>query len=624
MSKNVDTVLFYFLFFFFFLIACTDHRPAQPPDVSGLGRDSTRIVQYIDSALKIPNRADSFLQLSQQLITDRPELEDTYNLSYGRYLILSGELDQARDHVQQVIDGFGTDTLSYGLAKYHNLLAAVAGYGKEQEESVSQFQQAIKIYELYGDDRQASVIKFNLANIFFARLDYESAYKYSSEALGALEVAKDTAMLTLCMSISSIATANLKKLDIATRYATEALKLAEQHPNLQGELFANYAMGEVELTKGEYQTALDRLQQAIHLGEEHGMLQWLIPVRASLLRAYVGAKDFRSAISAGEKLLEQAKTFNNRDILYSAYKHLSTAFEQTGQYQRAYTYLKDGDELLREQISEANERAIHDMLVKYEAEQKKNTILRQENELAGQRMWGVIISVVALTAIFGLLWIWRSSQQKNRLQAKEKENAVFHALNTGEEQERKRLASELHDGIASNLVAIKLQLENRENDSSENSPILELVEKTHGEIRKIAHNLSPIDFDNTSLPQAIDSFTQECSSENCEVLFYTNIGEQTGHFQKDRALIIYRTIQELTQNALKHAEASTVNVQLLQKAKEYLLTIEDDGKGFDATSGLPTQSGLHKLFGRLKKINAEVDLESRPGSGTAIFIRLNT
>lgn len=623
LKTTLQSVSCFILFpsvFFLFLIACNDHGPTQIPRVSDLEKDSVRIVQYIDSALKTPNRADSFLQQSQRLIADRPELEDIYNLSYGRYLILSGELDQARNHVQQVIDGFGTDTLNYGLAKYHNLLAAVAGYSKEQEKSVSQFQQAIKIYELHHDQRQAAIIKFNLANIFFARLDYHSAYKYSSEALEPLVASRDTAMLTLCLAISSIATANLNEIDVSERYALEALELAEQHPNLQGKLFANYAMGEVELAKTEYPKAIARLTQTIAHGEEHSMLQWLVPIRASLLRAYVDAEDFPSAIPAGEKLVEQATVFNNRDVLYSAYKHLAHALEKQGQHQRAYAYLKDADELFKEHMSEANERAIHDMLVKYEVERKRNIILTQENDLARQRMWGTIILTGALAVIFGLLWVWKNSRQKNKLLTKERENAVFQALNTGEEQERKRLSAELHDGIASNLVAIKLQLE-QEVLSAENNRVLALVSQTHREVRKVAHNLSPMDFSSITLSQAIRSFAQECSSENCFVSFQTNITGQIEHFDKDTALIIYRSVQELMQNALKHANASAINVQLMQKdSATYMVSIEDNGKGFDSEAELSQKGGLHNLFARLEKIRADVNLESHPGAGTSVFI----
>ena len=96
-----------------------------------------------------------------------------------------------------------------------------------------------------------------------------------------------------------------------------------------------------------------------------------------------------------------------------------------------------------------------------------------------------------------------SARQKNRFLIKDKENAVFLAINEGEERERKRLAGELHDGIASNLVAIKLNLENHQTINKETDKILELLEKTHQEIRLLAHNLAPLSFENQTLAMAL-------------------------------------------------------------------------------------------------------------------------
>ena len=538
-------------------------------------------------------------------------------------MILTGKLEDAREQVQSAIEEYGEDSLHYDLARYHNLMAAIEAYSKAQEESVYHFKQAIKIYEEHGDDRQASIIKFNLANVFFGRLDYESAYSYSREALEPLEAAKDTANLTLCLSVLSIAETNLGRIEEAEEHARHALELAEQHPDFQGKLFSNYAMGEVELEQENYKGAIERLQETIALGESQQMLQWLLPVRAALLKAQVSAGNDKAAIAVGETLVEQATEFGNRDILYSALKNLAFAQENLGQYTEAFENLKEAEELFREHMSETTERVLRETLVKYETEKKNNIILQQENKLSRQQMWGVILVGSALLIILTLTWIWKNAQQKNKLLVKEKENAVYYAINEGEERERKRLAGELHDGIASNLVALKLKLENSHPSGFVAEDLLPLVTKTHEEIRHAAHNLTPLNLEQQSLASALRTFAAECSHDRCTVLFQTNQEEETKNLPKHIALIIYRAVQELVQNALKHANASAISVQLMFQKDELWVTVEDDGQGFDtALIDHKQRNGLHNLIYRLEKIGGSVDMESQPNMGTTIFIHL--
>ena len=627
-SKSVF-ILFICSFLAWFTTSCD---PGSSSPGAGISEDSPvaeadsiLMTDQFDTALKNPEKADSIIQELQTLWAEKPELEDIYNLGYGRFLILTGKLDEAREHVQSIIDQYGDDSLHYDLAKYHNLMGAVAAYNKEHEESVYHFQQAIRLYERHGDDRQASVIKFNLANIFFGRLDYESAYKYSQEALTPLKDAQDTVNLTLCLSVLSIAEANLGNVEEAKEHARYALRLADDHPGLHGKLFSNYAMGEVELVQEDYADAIARLEQAIALGESQQMLQWLIPVRAALLKAYLAAESYQDAVSVGETLVAQAGAFGNRDVLYSALKNLAFAQENLGQYPQAFGHLKEAEELFREHMSETTERVVQETMAKYETERKNNIILQQENRLSKQRAWGAVLIGGSLVVILGLAWVWENAQQKNKILAKEKENAVYYAITEGEERERKRLSDELHDGIASNLVALKLKLENNHVMSAASEELLSLVSKTHREIRHAAHDLAPLDFEQLTLAEALQTFVSECDHNGCAVTFQANPSGMTRHLPKNIALILYRAVQELMQNALKHADASKISVQLLDGENKLRITVEDNGKGFDLSTIADRQNGgLNNLISRLEKIDAVVDMETRPGIGTTVFIHLQT
>lgn len=500
-------ILFLAGLFFITLYSCTDlskistHEFSRTTPVSL--SDSLLMVEKFELLLQAPNKTDSLLASASFLLEEKPELNDIYNSSYGRFLILTGQIDQARDHVNAVIQSYDTDTLHLNLAKYHNLMAAIAAYSKNHEKSVFHFKRAIMLNELHGDHRQASVIKFNLANIFFGRLDYDSAYLYANQALPALEKAKDTTNLILCLSVLAAAEINLERPKEAEQHARRALRLSEHHNNLQAQLLANYAMGEIELASGSYEVAINRLEAAIILGEQQHMLQWLLPIRAALQKTYLVNENHLEAVQVGEKLMEQATFFGNRDVMYSTLKNLALAQEKLSLYQEAFNNMKEAESLLRENMSETTERALRETLVKYETEKKNNIILQQENKISQQQIRTIWLVAFSAILILSLVMIWNHTRQKNRFLIKDKENAVFLAINEGEERERKRLAGELHDGIASNLVAIKLNLENHQTINKETDKILELLEKTHQEIRLLAHNLAPLSFENQTLAMAL-------------------------------------------------------------------------------------------------------------------------
>lgn len=610
-----------------FMIGCASGPTHESEDSSFITEvseaDSVFLDGQFEAAIRNPEKADSILSGAEELLTEKPELQGIYNAGYGRFLILTGKLDKAREHVQSAIDEYGDDSLHYNLAKYHNLIAAIEAYSKAHEESILHFKRAVKIYESHHDERQASIVKFNLANVFFGRLDYESAYLYSREALKPLKDAQDTTNLMLCLSVLSIAEANLGRIEGAERHAREALLLSNKYAGFQGRLFSNYAMAEVELEQKKYSASIERLQNIIALGGDQQMYQWLLPVRGALLKAYISAGSNQKAVSVGETLLEQAAEYGNRDILYSTLKNLAVAQGRLGRYAQAFENMKEAEEFLREHMSETTERVLRETLVKYEMEQKNNIILQQENSISRQQIWNVILIGSVLLILVTLIWIWKNAQQKNKLLVKEKENEVHLAIHEGEERERKRLAGELHDGIASNLVALKLKLENLPHSDGLTEDLLPLLRRTHEEVRHTAHNLMPLDFERQSLSEALHSFLVECDHEDCEIIFQSNQEEKRKKIKKQISLIIYRAVQELVQNTLKHANASAISVQLMLQDNTLRVSVEDNGKGFDtAILNVKQRSGLKDMVYRLQKIGGKVDVESSPGYGTTVFIHL--
>src|SRR5690554_3805010 len=584
--------------------------------------DSTKIVNSFNLAIQQRDVEDSLISIAQKLGRKNDFLQTIYQINLSKHLILSGQLDSAKQQIQLSMQEFAADTLNYHLARLHNLMAAVHGYLRNQERSVYHFKQAIKVYEHHNDERHAAVVRFNLANIFFGRQDYNSAYKYSLEAYKKLKEEGDTSMQTLCLAVLSIAENNLGMLDDAIQHAEMAEELSKVKPSLQATIFANYAMGEASLAQNQVDESIAYFLKSIEVGEEHKMLQWLIPVRATLMKAYLEKGENEKVISLGKLLLEQAKSFGNEDIQYSVNNNIATAYASLGESDSAFVYLKKASDLYKEDITKTNERAIQEMIAKYETEPKNNIIRNQENQLIRQRAWLVGSIVLIVLFALGLILLLKYTKQKSKLLIQEKENAIIKALQKGEEKERLRLSNELHDGVASNLVAIKMQIEGEA--ENQNRSLLNLVAKTHKEVRKVAHNLSPINFEKSNLIEAIENFVNDFENSSLKMFFHSGVNGKIKDLSNETALLLYRAVQELIQNSVKHAQATEIHFQLTKiKEGSYRISIEDNGKGFDLNS-LNPQSSLIKLESRLKTAHIEMSLDSTENKGTSVFINFET
>jgi signal transduction histidine kinase len=273
--------------------------------------------------------------------------------------------------------------------------------------------------------------------------------------------------------------------------------------------------------------------------------------------------------------------------------------------------------------------SLSEMEVKYETEKKEIRISALEEEkrlMTWLSNAGASILLLTLIAFF-FLWRWivqkrRKAELQVRQLEQEKRLITTQATLDGEMQERTRLAQDLHDGLGSILAAAKYNLNDLKKIFGMNSVETEqfntaigLLDNSMREMRRIAHHLMPESLNSAGLKQSIADF---CSS--IPHLKFTYYGDEN-RFDSKQEIMIYRIIHELVNNALKHANASHIFVQIIRDADFIFLTVQDDGCGFDIgqqTSGM----GLKNIHNRLAAYNGNVDIHSVVGEGTEVNIKL--
>ena len=225
----------------------------------------------------------------------------------------------------------------------------------------------------------------------------------------------------------------------------------------------------------------------------------------------------------------------------------------------------------------------------------------------------------------------QSLNQKNRAEIEQKINQQkFRSvlILEGQEEERKRIAMDIHDGIGQMLTSLKYQigsidLSHEAKAMEKITEIDQLIKEIIKEVRKVTFNLKPTVLGDYGLQAGLNVFIQEISKLTGINLQYRTSGSIPRLPQKIENNI-FRIIQEAINNAIKYSEAGKITVFLKQMENEIVLTVHDDGKGFDTkiaearSSNLESGRGFFNMYERTEYINGNLEIQSKTGQGTTI------
>jgi signal transduction histidine kinase len=220
--------------------------------------------------------------------------------------------------------------------------------------------------------------------------------------------------------------------------------------------------------------------------------------------------------------------------------------------------------------------------------------------------------------------------QKAELRIARAREEGLNALIIGVENERKRIARDLHDGACVNLAAINMKVDALREDVSANPALVSKIadiaddlDQTYREVRGISHDLMSKSLDSTGLQTALEELAvrMQQAQKGLSVNFYANYPlDRVNDLAK---IHLYRIAQELLANVLKHAHSSNVNVQLLEDEGNLLLTVEDDGRGFNVEKALSNGGiGLSNIRARVEVLHGKLHLDSAAEKGTFVSIEI--
>jgi signal transduction histidine kinase len=340
-------------------------------------------------------------------------------------------------------------------------------------------------------------------------------------------------------------------------------------------------------------------------------------------------------------LVKQALALSITHKLYEAQEQslqlLSKAYANKGNDKEAIQYLNKALAAKDSAALRSTQQKIAALQSAFEKDKQEQLLLLQKAQLSKQRL--IIIGLSALLLLTAILVIIIYKKQQLALRTKlqatllEQQEAATKAVLEAEERERKRIASDLHDGVGQILSAVKMNLSSLTDKVTDDVTTQILMQKTMAlvdesckEVRHVSHNMMPNALLKTGLSNAVKEFIDKIDHHQLQVNLYTE-GLQNG-LTTHVETILYRVLQEIVNNVIKHAQANQLDISIIKDAEGVSCTIEDNGCGFDYTAmQLHNKKGmgLQNIQGRIQYLKGTVEWDAAIGRGTvvAIYVPLN-
>lgn len=350
----------------------------------------------------------------------------------------------------------------------------------------------------------------------------------------------------------------------------------------------------------------------------------------------------KNQIPRAKQYFKQAEyNFDSNDversrILFERYMAFNF-FEIQKEYDSAYYYLK------KSRLSEArfnykeNNQKISELNTRLRTKEKEKQILIEQQRAATNRNW-LIAACLALLLGSGIAVLLQKNTSKKRQLAeketllkqqrvdnllKEQEMVSIDAMIQGQEKERQKVANELHDDLGSLMATVKLHFDNVKADQKD--PALlnaqKLLDEAYQKIRGMAHAKNSGVMAKEGLLNALRKMANTITETNALAVTVEDYG-LADRMENSLELTIFRIVQELVANVIKHAGATTVNIQFTQHEDKLNIIVEDNGKGFDIMVVKPRQNGmgLESIEKRIEYLEGSFTVDSVLGKGTSILI----
>lgn len=560
--------------------------------------------------------------------------DECQNMSYA--YSVTGIADSAYHYIQLTIEAMTESKDTLRLLDAYNQMGVFYVKKKQYPDALTYFTKALELYEHVENTHNRLYIYTNLAAMYHKWGKNAAAVKFARHALqeahGTTE--KNTYGKLLCnmglyLYASQKFRASADTLRLALPLVSESFyylgslcqTLASDYDILNMPDSCEYYLSKVDSLADTHQFIRGELFYASKVA--------LLMRRQAYKEAAIHARSFIE-LDKQKELTESSPYIY--DIISLALEKGSTDYQTALQYKKKASVMKD---TLYQQ--EAN-RQMNEFYARYQTTEKdlKIASMKLEQQQTKQKWILVIGGSILIIIILSMLVLYqrmkrirkekeaadlniRIHQKEQELEKTEKEmkSQLIHSYFEGTETERKRLAKELHNNVANELLGISMLIKFQPNATEK---AVQQLQNLQEEVRTISHNLTPPVFRQATLSEILKMHIYTLNERgSCKFNLHLSDEEELNNISENISLIIYRTIQELTGNIVKYASASSATIILQSDNHSIWLSVKDDGTGFEpnkTNKGI----GLQLVKNRIEEMKGNFLLNTNIGKGCEITI----
>jgi two-component system, NarL family, sensor kinase len=565
-------------------------------------------------------------------------LADPKGLSYvkmslGIYNGRMGELDSSVYYLHGARDLATQSNNHHALVRIYASLGHTFISSGKPEQGLENMFAGLRVLDEHPDLEMELKLRTNVAWAYLELKQYRNCIQYGLKNLERMEGTSFEWIALYTYNNVAISYGAIGNVDSAQYFIHKGIDAAQKSNDMQALANGYFILGTIYSNAEKYDLAIEQYLKARPYREKVGNPLFLVSDLYTMSELYYKMGEYAKGVKAASEALTLAEKYKLQLKYEGTYLSLAQNYEgmkdfrNSSKYYRLWAVAKDSV------YTNANAQAIADMSTKYETEKKEKQLLLQKAELVEQEAalerTYIIIAALTLTLVLIVVIFLLLRGRARRERELFLRNAQIQATIHSQENERRRFARDLHDGMGQLISALRLALHSINKDSSlEERHVVankaeSLLNDMHKEIRSIAFNLMPQTLVKSGLVPALKEMATRLSdSSSLQVRVNGfDIPERLTELQE---ISLYRVVQEWINNVVKYSMATVIEVQLVGYEEEITITIEDNGNGFDASSLMNSAgNGWKNITSRVNLIKGMVDVDTNPlRAGTTLIIRI--
>lgn len=562
------------------------------------------------------------------------ELAQSYQFMGVCYFQIKADYDSAIycfGKAQQLFRSLNQKEAVEGLAMVFHNFGTIQQVKGEYAGAIDDYIQALKLFDEVENTKFYAYTLNNISTMYALVKDNQKAEKYARECISHAQQINDSFMEATGSIALSDALLQQDKYHEIIPLLNKVLEYGERYNDPYKILLYHLNYGTYLMKyKKDYLSAVVEYEKATELAESIGDEWELMRQNAALSEAYLQNEQYENAWLAAKKTLQLAEQLQSKDKKEIALSVGAQVSANNLNFEMAYQQLLQAYTLKDTLYNEASQQQTSFLETTYQTEKKELKIAGLEKQRKLYILLGVAGATIFLIALAFAFIRYRLAVSKRKLAEKEsqrleqeKQLVAVQATLDGEAAERTRLAKDLHDGLGSMLSLVKFNLPQMKGeaavletiDVSRFQKALGMLDDSIQELRRVAHHMMPESLLRYGLKTSLTDFCMAISTAD-----FHYFGDET-RLPEKLEIMIYRCIHELVNNALKHAEANHIHVQLVQEENRISFTVQDDGKGFDQKK-IAKGMGLQNVQQRVEAFQGKMNIYSSE-QGTEIHVELD-